>query len=52
VEDGIKKMIDDLNKINFNKSRFKYTGFYRSQHLESLFEKNLINDDLKWKIKK
>ena len=50
VEEGIKKMIDDLNKINFNKEIFRYNGFYRLQYLESLLEKNLIDNNLKWKI--
>ncbi len=50
VEDGIIKMIDDLNKIKFNKNIFKFNGFYRLQYLESLHDKNLINNDLKWKI--
>jgi nucleoside-diphosphate-sugar epimerase len=50
AEKGIIKMISDLNKINFDKNIFKSKGFYRLQHLESLYEKNLINDDLKWKI--
>lgn len=49
VEDGIKKMIVDLTKIKLNVLRFKFNGFYRLQYLESLFEKNLINENLKWK---
>jgi len=50
VEKGIKKMINDFRNINFNKNKFKRKGFYRLQHLESLHRKNLINDDLKWKV--
>ena len=45
-------MIDDLNKINFNKNIFKSKNFYRLQYLEILHEKNLINDNLKWIKKK
>lgn len=52
VEKGIKKMIDDLNKINFNKDIFKSKNFYRLQYLERLHEKNLIDDNLKWRTKK
>ncbi len=51
VEEGVKKMLFDLNRIDFNNKKFKYNGFYRLQYLESLFEKNLINDDLKWRNK-
>ena len=52
VEKGIKKMIQDLNKINFNKDIFKSKKFYRLQYLEKLHQKNLINDNLKWRTKK
>ena len=50
VKDGIIKMIDDLSKIRFNSEKFKFKGFYRLQHLESLHKKNLIDNNLKWKI--
>ena len=50
VKDGIIKMIDDLSKIRFNNEKFKFKGFYRLQHLESLHKKNLIDNNLKWKI--
>ena len=45
-------MIDDLNKINFNKDIFKSKNFYRLQYLETLHEKNLIDNNLKWITKK
>ncbi len=51
VEEGIEIMINDLKKIDFNKKKFKDNGFYRLQYLESLFEKKLINKDLKWRNK-
>lgn len=50
VELGIKKMIRDLDKINFNKNIFKFKGFYRLQYLEELYEKKKINKDFKWSI--
>jgi nucleoside-diphosphate-sugar epimerase len=48
VKDGILKMIDDLTKINFEKNVFRSKKFYRLQYLEDLYEKKLINDNLKW----
>ena len=48
VKDGILKMIDDLMKINFEKNVFRSKKFYRLQYLEDLYEKKLINDNLKW----
>jgi len=50
VKDGISRMIDDFNKLKFDNKMFKFKGFYRLQHLESLYEKNLIDNNLKWKI--
>ena len=50
VKDGISRMIDDFTKHGFNNEMFKFKGFYRLQHLEDLYEKNLIDNDLKWKI--
>ena len=44
-------MINDLKKIDFNKKKFKDNSFYRLQYLESLFEKKLINKNLKWRNK-
>ena len=43
-------MIDDFTKLKFDNKMFKFKGFYRLQHLESLYEKNLIDNNLKWKI--
>ncbi len=50
VEKGIEKIIKDLSRIDFDKNIFKFNGFYRLQYLESLYEKKLINSDLKWTI--
>ena len=50
VLEGIKKMINDLNQVKLNEDKFKFTGFYRLQYLENLYNNNLINDDLKWII--
>ena len=50
VELLIKKMIRDLDKINFNKNIFKFNGFYRLQYLDELYEKKKINKDFKWLI--
>ncbi len=50
VKDGISRMINDLTKIKFNKKMFKSRSFYRLQYLESLHKKNLIDNNLKWKI--
>ena len=50
VKDGISRMIDDFTKLKFDNKMFKFKGFYRLQHLESLYEKNLIDNNLKWKI--
>ena len=50
VKDGISKMIDDFTKIKLDNKMFKFKGFYRLQYLESLHEKNLIDNNLKWKI--
>ena len=50
VKDGISRMIKDFNENGFNNDMFKFKGFYRLQHLESLYEKNLIDNNLKWKI--
>ena len=49
VKEGISKMIEDFSKIKFDNKIFKSKGFYRLQYLESLYEKNLIDDSLKWK---
>jgi nucleoside-diphosphate-sugar epimerase len=50
VKDGISEMIDNFSKFKFDDKIFKFKGFYRLQYLESLYEKNLIDDNLKWKI--
>ena len=50
VKDGISKMIEDFSKFKFDNKMFKFKGFYRLQYLENLHEKNLIDDNLKWKI--
>ena len=43
-------MIQDFEVIKLNSEKFKFNGFYRLQYLESLHQKNLIDDNLKWKI--
>ena len=43
-------MINDLKKMKLDDKKLKFSGFYRLQHLESLHNKNLIDDDLRWKI--
>jgi nucleoside-diphosphate-sugar epimerase len=50
VKDGILKMIDEFNALKFDAKKFKFRGFYRLQHLEYLYEKKLIDSNLKWKI--
>ena len=50
VKDGISRMIEDFNERGFNNEMFKFKGFYRLQHLESLYEKKLIDNNLKWII--
>ena len=50
VRDGISKMIDDFSKFKFNNQKFKFNGFYRLQYLENLYEKKLIDNNLKWII--
>ncbi len=50
IKDGIAKMIQDFEVIKLNSEKFKFNGFYRLQYLESLHQKNLIDDNLKWKI--
>ena len=50
VNDGVAKMINDLKKMKLDDKKLKFSGFYRLQHLESLHNKNLIDDDLRWKI--
>ena len=47
--DGIAKMIQDFEVIKLNSEKFKFNGF-TIQYLESLHQKNLIDDNLKWKI--
>lgn len=50
VKDGILKMIHDFAKFKIDNQKFKFYGFYRLQYLESLYEKKLIDNNLKWKI--
>ena len=50
VEQGVKNMVSVLKDHSFNVETFKNKGFYRLQHLEDLYAKNLISDDLRWKI--
>jgi nucleoside-diphosphate-sugar epimerase len=49
VKDGISEMIENFSKFKFDDKIFKFKGFYRLQYLENLHEKNLIDDNLKWK---
>ena len=48
IEQGVEKMIEDLTKINFEKNIFRNKKFYRLQYLENLYDKKLINENLKW----
>ncbi len=50
INDGVAKMINDLKKMKLDDKKLKFSGFYRLQHLESLHNKDLIDDDLRWKI--
>lgn len=50
VKDGVAKMIEDFENIKLDEDKFKFKGFYRLQYLEDLYEKNLIDENLKWKI--
>jgi len=49
VEKGIKKLINDLDLIKLNKSKFKQRDFYRLQHIEFLHQTAQINDELYFK---
>ena len=48
VKDGISEMVSGLQAINFDNELFSNRGFYRLQRLESLHERALIDDELRW----
>lgn len=48
IEQGIRNIVSTLNDLSFNTEIFKRRGFYRLQHLEYLYEKNYISDELRW----
>jgi len=49
VEEGIKKLINDLVRMKLNKDKFKQRDFYRLQHIDFLHQTGLINDELYFK---
>ena len=48
VEKGVRNMVSGLHDLSFSSEIFKRKGFYRLQHLEYLYDQNLICDDLRW----
>ena len=46
VEEGIKKLINDLVRMKLNQEKFKQRDFYRLQHIEFLHQTNFINNEL------
>ena len=43
LDSGIKKLINDLQKIKISKKSFNSMKFYRLQYLELLYQKKIIN---------
>lgn len=48
VKQGVVEMIENFNKVGFDKTMFKKRGFYRLQELEFLYENKYISEDLTW----
>lgn len=49
VNEGIKVLINDLERLQLNYEKFKQRDFYRLQQIEFLYEMNLIDDRLYFK---
>jgi nucleoside-diphosphate-sugar epimerase len=49
VEEGIEKLILDLQRLGLTKDKFKQRDFYRLQQLEYLYKTNKIDENLNWK---
>jgi hypothetical protein len=46
VNEGIKKLINDLERLGLSKEKFKQRDFYRLQQVEFLHEMGFIDDEL------
>ena len=50
VEEGVKKLLDDLKKIEISETIFYSSEFYRLQKIENLYEMGKIDKDLNWQV--
>ncbi|MCB4421473.1 SDR family oxidoreductase [Synechococcus sp. HB1133] len=48
IESGVSELLSRLSLIKFDTKIFKSRDFYRLQKLESLYNINVISDDLRW----
>jgi len=46
VDEGIKKLVKDLDSFNLNKEKFKQRDFYRLQQIEYLHKMGIIDNEL------
>lgn len=48
VKRGVGELASLLEKLSFNRNRFKQRDFYRLQKIEYLHESGFLSDDLRW----
>ena len=49
LKDGVKKLLDDLKRMEINENIFYSYEFYRLQKIENLYEKGKIDKNLNWR---